>query len=566
SVPMRGSFNYGEYRNRNYIGTVGGDYEGDGGFTARLALNYARTDNSSYLPLIQASTGSGLASPSLTYDRSDPRFPVVTLYRTIAGTLPGTFARGAVTPAFDQKSLSAASAIYIAARQKTVSDSYTAKLDVEQEMGTVKLMAGALLADRKIDGNNFSFANVAAVGALGGLVGQPFDVNSYVTSRPWETQFPLGFTLNYVDNRAMRRDIATLIPKLVDAGRYNPANDVPVTDLYSQDERTLAAYVMAVADMGALTLTGGLRLENYKLDNSGTARIGAVNTPLTVKRSTTDLFPSLNARLSLSDDLVFRLGGQRGVSRPAYGAIRVGSSINDTASPGTITGGNPGLDAEYTWGLDASLEWYLPGSGILSVAGFHRWVDNVFYQNTQAVGSNVFDSAGVDRSGYRLTSTFNGRNGKLYGVEFNYQQQFAFLPEPFDGFGFQGNLTLLGGSFDTQVVNGAQRRGIPFQGMSDTIANASVFFEKYGISARVSYQYRSDWLDALGGFGSGESRKGYDNLDVSLRYKVNEAMTLFADASNLTDAVYVAYEGTKDKPTEVEQIGERYMFGLRFNF
>jgi len=364
----------------------------------------------------------------------------------------------------------------------------------------------------------------------------------------------------------MRRDIDKLVPLLTAAGRFDPANDVPVTDLYSQTERTYAAYVMATADLGAVNLTGGVRLEHYTLANAGTARIGTVSTPLTVRQSQTDLFPSLNARFDLGENLVARLGGQRGVSRPAYGAIRVGSSINDTASPGTISGGNPGLEPEYTWGLDASLEWYLPGNGILSVAGFHRWVDNVFYQNTQAVGSDVFDTAGIDRSAYQLTSTFNGRNGKLYGVEFNYQQQFAFLPAPFDGLGFQGNLTLLDGSFDTQVVNGAQRKGIPFQGMSDTIANASLYYEKHGISARISYQWRSDWLDGLGGFGSGESRKAYDNLDVSLRYKVNEALTLFADASNLTDAIYVAYEGTKDKPTEVEQIGERYMFGIRFNF
>lgn len=35
---------------------------------------------------------------------------------------------------------------------------------------------------------------------------------------------------------------------------------------------------------------------------------------------------------------------------------------------------------------------------------------------------------------------------------------------------------------------------------------------------------------------------------------------------NLTDEKYIAYEGTYDKPTEVEQIGARYMFGVRFNF
>lgn len=566
AVPMRGSFNYGEYRNKNYIGTIGGDLETDDGLRVALKLNYARTDNQTYLPLVQASTASGLGSPSLTYDRSDPRFPIVTLYNTIAGPASGTFARGTALAGFNQRNLAAAGAIMIAAQQKTVSDSYTAKLDIEKKWGNVTVSAGALFADRTIAGNNFSFSNVAALGALGGLVGQSFDVNSYVTDKPWDTQFPLGFTLNYIDNRAMRRDIDSLVEKLTSAGRFNPANNMPVTDLYDQSEKTYAAYVMATAELGSITLTGGVRLEHYTLANAGTARIGTVNTPLAAGRSYTDLFPSLNARIGLTDDLVFRIGGQRGVSRPAYGAIRIGSSINDTASPGTIGGGNPGLEPEYTWGVDSSLEWYLPGRGILAVAGFYRSVDNVFYQNTQAVGSDVFNSGGTDRSGYLLTSTFNGTNGKLYGVEFNYQQQFSFLPSPLDGFGFQGNLTLLGGQFDTQVVNGVQRKGIPFPGLSDTIANASLYYEKYGLSARVSYQWRGDWFDSLGGFGSGESRKGYENLDVSVRYKINDNFTVFADASNLTDAIYVAYEDSMEKPTEVEQIGSRYMFGVRFNF
>ncbi|PLK26708.1 TonB-dependent receptor [Novosphingobium sp. TH158] len=566
SVPVRGSFNYGEYRNRNYIGTIGGDLETDSGLKVSAKLNYARTDNQTYLPLVQASTGSGLGSPSLTYDRSDPRFPVVTLYNTIAGPTAGTFARGTAATGFNQRSLSAAGAIMIAAQQQTVSDSYTVKLDIEKQLGNLTLSAGGLFADRTIAGNNFSFSNVAALGALGSVVNQPFDVNAYVTDKPWNTQFPLGFALNYIDNRGMRRDIDSLVAKLVAAGRFDPEGNIPLTDRYSQTEKTYAGYVMASADLGKASITGGVRVEHYVLGNRGTARIGAVNTPLADQRSYTDLFPSLNARIELADDLVFRIGGQRGVSRPAYGAIRIGSSINDTASPGTVGGGNPALAPEYTWGLDSSLEWYLPGNGILAVSGFHRWVNNVFYQNTQAVGSNVFNSGGVDRSSYLLTSTFNGTNGRLYGVEMNFQQRFTFLPSPLDGFGFQGNLTLLGGKFDTQLVNGSQRKGIPFPGLSDTIANASLYFEKYGLSARVSYQWRGDWFDSLGGFGSGESRRGYDNLDVSLRYKVTDNFTVFADASNLTNAMYVAYEDSMDKPTEVEQIGARYMFGVRFNF
>ncbi|MFD1958142.1 TonB-dependent receptor domain-containing protein [Novosphingobium panipatense] len=188
---------------------------------------------------------------------------------------------------------------------------------------------------------------------------------------------------------------------------------------------------------------------------------------------------------------MLRLAGQRGVSRPAYGAIRVGASINDTDSPGTIAGGNPALKPEYTWGADASIEYYLPGNGMIAIAGFYRSVDNVLYQAQNPVGSDFYNFGGVDRSGYLLTGTYNGDKGKLYGVEFNVLKQFDFLPGALGGFGVQGNLTLLDGNFDTPTEN-----NIAFQGMSDTIANASLFYEKYGLSARVSYQWRSDWLDS----------------------------------------------------------------------
>ncbi len=542
-VPLRGTFNFGEYRNRNYLGTVGGDYETDDGLTASFKFNYARTENSSYLPLVQAST-SGANNLSLSYDNSNPNFPIV----SVAGT-------------FNQATLAAGSAIMIAARQKTVSDTYTVKLDVAKTIGDLTLSAGGLYSDRDIGGNNFSTANIAAVGALGALVGQPFDINSYVTDRPWDTGFPLGVTLNYVDNVAMRRDIDSLLGRLQAAGRYNPALDIPAADRYQQQEQILAAYAMARVETGPLTAVGGVRVERYLMNNSGTVVAGGVGTPLALKSSKTDFFPSLNLKYAVGDRVALRLAGQRSVSRPAYGAIRVGASIDDTASPGRITGGNPALRPEYTWGLDASVEYYLPGNGMISVAGFHRWVEDVLYQSQAVVGSDFYDFGGVDRSAYLLSGTYNGRSGKLYGVEFNLLKQFDFLPGALGGFGFQGNVTLLDGDFDTPT-----EKNIAFQGMSKRIANASLFFEKHGISARVSYQWRSSWLDTLGGFGSGEFRKGYENLDVSLRYALNENLTLFADLANLTDETYIAYQGTPATPTEVEQIGARYLFGVRFAF
>ncbi|RYE69320.1 MAG: TonB-dependent receptor, partial [Oxalobacteraceae bacterium] len=476
-------------------------------------LNYTRTKNTTYLPLVQAST-SGLNSPSLTYDNSDPRFPIVTLYETISNG-SGGYLRGDAIDNFDQGILSAGGTYMIDARQKTVADAYTAKFDVGKEFGNgFAVKTGAYYVDRKIKGNNFSTANLAYLGAMGGTVGQPFDVNSYVTDTPWDTQFPLGVQLNYIDNQKMRADIDSLLVKLEAAGLFDPSKSVLVTDLYDQKEQLLAGYLMGTAELGALTIVGGVRVENYKLANSGTAVIDSVSTPLSVDQEYTDFFPSLNIRYEATDDLILRLAGQRGVSRPAYGAIRVGASVNDTAE--SITGGNPGLKPEYTLGVDAGVEYYLPGNGILAVTGFYRAVDNVFYQSQSPVVMDVFDTPDRDRSAYLLSSTFNADSGKLYGVEFNFQNQFSFLPSPFDGLGFQGNVTLLDGDFDIPAVgSNAAQEGVAFQGMSKTIANASLFYEKYGFSGRVSYQWRSDWLDTLGGMGSGEYRKGYNNLDVS---------------------------------------------------
>lgn len=544
-VSMRGSFNFGEYRNRNYIGTLGGDYDDLDGFNASFKLNYARTENTTNLPLIMSSASS---APDMTYDLSDPNFPIFTVE----------------SGAFSQTILSTTSAIMLPLQQETVSDSYTLKGDVSKEAGDLTFSAGMLFSDRDIQGNTLSQSTYVPL-AYGMAIGQPFDINSYITDRPWDTGFPSGLDLNYADNEAMANDAMALLDGLSAAGLFNPAAIIDPTTLYGQKERTLAGYGMAKYADGPLTVVGGLRVEKYAMENTGqlaaTVNGGTVYTPQTYDYDKTDFFPSLNVKFEASDDLILRVAGQRGVSRPAYGAIRVGASINDTSNPGSISGGNPALKPEYTWGADASVEYYLPGNGLLSVAGFYRWVDNVFYSSAEFVTSDFYDSDGFDRTGYLLGGTYNGESGTLYGVEFNALKQFDFLPGFLDGLGFQGNVTLLDGDFDTPTET-----GLAFQGMSDTIANASLFYEKYGLSARVSYQWRSDWADTLGGLGAGENRKGYENLDVSLRYALTDAFTLYADLANLTDEKYIAYADTVTHPTEVEQIGARYMFGVRFSF
>lgn len=562
-VPVRSSAQFGQYRTRNFINTLGGDHEFGEGWQASWRANYTRTENSTLLPIVMQNMTSETQRPSMTYDLSDPNFPTVRLYSTMPGATAGSFVRGDALATLDQSAFGLNLALPY--EGPTESDSWTLKADVAREMDDWSVKAGVQYDDRKIAGAVMGGSIIYLSPLLGAIGADDLPAGDYVTGRDWASGMPLGIKLKYLDNRGLNRDLNAALDKLQAAGLFDPDNNIPATNFYDIGEQLLSGYAMAKRDLGIGQATFGLRVEHMKQSIDGSVDVDGAIEPLGVSNSYTDFFPSINAKFDLNDDVVLRGSFQRGISRPSFGAIRTGASINDTAIPGTISGGNPNLEPEYTWGADASLEYYLPGGGVLSLSAFHRWVDNVLYESMTIVGDDTYDRNGIDRSGYEFTSQFNGNKGKLYGAELSYLQQWSFLPSPLDGFGFQGNVALIDGSFDTP-----DRKGAPFPGTSQTIVNASLFYEKYGLSARVSYQWRDDWADTLGGLGLGaggdQYRRAYSNLDVSLRYAINGNLTLFADLTNLTNEKYIGYQGDRSHPTEVEQVGRRYMGGVRFSF
>lgn len=558
SVPVDGAFNDAQYRNSNLILSTGVDLEfDDWGMSAQLG--YTRTENSTDLPLTLTTT-SGANNVSLTYERNDPNFPVITgLFATDFDTDPVTGdlinpRRGAAISQFDQTSFNGFTFI-LPIVTETVSDVFSARLDIYKEWDTFTLRFGGLFQQRDISGNIFNDAGIVPLSVIGQ------NVNDYVTNAPWDTNFPLGVSFTYTDNERLNIEQEQA---LANAGIIL-ADLNPPQDFFNQEETIFAPYVMGEFELGDLQIIAGARAEYYKARNSGTSDIAGVLTPLAVEDDYFDIFPSINLRYNVSDNFAVRLAGMRGTARPAYAAVRIGSSINDVGE--VIEAGNPALRPEYTWGVDASLEYYLPSNGIISVAAFHRWVDDPLFTGAQQVGSDAFDSNGIDRSNYLLSADFNGIKGSVSGIEFNVQHQFDFLPGFLGGFGVQGNLTLLDGEFDALDATNTVVTS-PFPGLSDTIVNASIFYEKYGFSARVAYQWRSDYIDTVGGLGigDGEFRGAYENLDVTLRYKITDNFTVYADLANLTNETYTAFDGTSDFPVEVEQIGSRYLFGIRFDF
>ncbi len=214
--------------------------------------------------------------------------------------------------------------------------------------------------------------------------------------------------------------------------------------------------------------------------------------------------------------------------------------------------------------------YYMPSRGFLSLGLYYKKLDDILFDvELPRFGSDVLNGDGIDRSGYQFSTIGNGGSGHIKGLEVAFSQPLEAvasslgLPDWMGGFGVQANLTLNDAKATTP-----EGRKTDLPGASNLVYNASLYYEKYGLSTRISWQYRSDWLDSI----SSDLVVG-DNywdrvgrLDFSLRYAVNKTAEIYFDANNLLDAPGIRYAGDRFRTTEHETFGPRYLVGVRLDF
>jgi TonB-dependent receptor len=561
------SFEYGRYYDDTFANTIGGDHS-VGGFDVNWRLNYTHTDAGMNLPLIQQQFVAATSRLSLAYTGATSGIPDLSIYRSIPGA---SFTRGAALG--DLPQTGSALDLLIPITTETNTDSWTGQVDVarawESFGADASFKAGVKYDTRKADGATFSGVPGATpllsaadprIPTLSSQTGVAWSVDPHIERFQWDSDFQRSWGVRTVENIGLRAKLDELLAVAQAKGIYDPSKITQPQDRFDVSEDILAGYVQNKWKWERLEILAGLRVEHVELESSGYAAAGGVLTPVTATQEYTDVFPSLHINYEVTDNIQARLAFISGIARPSFGELRTSVAIDDVAE--TVSGGNPDLKPEKAWGVDAAIEWYLPGAGVASVSAFYRSVDNVLYDATAIVQDDRYDVPGRNRTGYTYSTTLNGSDGNLSGIELAYMQQWRFLPAPLDGFGFQGNLTFLDGDFKTP--DGRTSR---FPGMSDMLGNASLFYENYGWSVRLSYQWRDDWLDEPSpDAGSDTFWSATEQVDLSVRYQVRDGLTLYFDANNLTDEIGKRYQGSPSRPIETEGVGRRYMAGLRFNF
>jgi len=309
----------------------------------------------------------------------------------------------------------------------------------------------------------------------------------------------------------------------------------------------------------------GIRAEQLKRDLSAYAYDNAtgVNSPLNLNTKGNVYLPNFSSIFHLTDALQARLVWAKTVSYPDFGSLNPSLSFTPPQinTEGFGNSGNAHLTPIKSNNTDATLEWYFSKVGSLTAGVFYRSINGYIQQ------FNTRES--VD--GYEITVTQpeSAGSGHLEGLETAYQQSYSFLPGLWSGLGTEVNYTYITGStLGPQSAGGPIVSG-PLQNVSKNNYNVVLFYEKYGIAARLAYGYRGQYI---AGFATPNVAGIYvidkpaNKLDLSIGYDVTEYLTAVFQATNLTGSNNLSYWGRTDIPQNVEFIDKTFGLGLRFKF
>ncbi|MDP5054121.1 MAG: TonB-dependent receptor [Congregibacter sp.] len=510
---------FGTYENSTSTSTLGTDLAA-GAWDVQLRVNYTETEFAVRLPIPQ-SFGGGVGS----FDVTDLEDPIVTLPQ-----------------ALDDVFIGATFGIDVANQLDIQATKF--KLDAQRDsdlFGDSTLAFGLQYDQRESQG----FAVGFGFGPFPGNI----DINSFSTDERWYSNTTNSINGTYYNNKGLR----SAWEAEGGVGDFAVPEDLRV----QIDEDIIAAYAMATTRFGWGDIVYGLRIESTDYISAGNVE----GERLVVDDDFINVLPSVHVNVDLTDDLKLRTSLSSGVNRPTYNEWRAAASLN--VSDREVSGGNPFLEAEETFGGDVALEWYFADASILSAGVFYRYVDNVIYvERTEIDGGDYLP--GAEGQVWQFDGAVNGDDGYLAGLELNFIGMATdLLPGALSGFGVSANLTVLDSEFTG--VNG-ETFGLP--GTSDLIYNASLFYENYGFSARINYQYRDQWISPIEDPSEfwGEQERVDLTLLYTLPFDLGGATTsLYFNANNLTDETDVRFAGN-GTINQSESYGAHYLLGLRVNY
>ncbi|MFK7845405.1 MAG: TonB-dependent receptor [Rhodothermales bacterium] len=352
---------------------------------------------------------------------------------------------------------------------------------------------------------------------------------------------------------------------------------------YEAGETVQAGYLMAEINLGPkVMLLPGVRYERTntdyssfeldgEFDDDGFFR-GQINR-ITGGRDYDEILPMVHLRYKVTPQFDIRLAYTKSLARPNYFNLVPWERI--VIFNNTIERGNPDLKHTVATNYDVYASLYTNRFGLLTVGGFYKKLDNIDYLSVTRLQGGEF-------GGFELTQPVNAEGeSTVYGVEFDVQTNFRWLPAPFDGLLLNANYTyIFSETFFPFFEIGPRSPDPPFAptlidtvragrmpGQSDGLFNISLGYEKGGFSGRVSILYQGISLETIGTRSELDGfQDDYVRWDAAINQRISTGFTAFFNLNNFTNRAERAFLGARSFATNEEYFGWTVDLGVRYKF
>ncbi|HEX8555584.1 MAG TPA: TonB-dependent receptor, partial [Sphingomonas sp.] len=441
---------------------------------------------------------------------------------------------------------------------------------------------------------------------------KPLNTRDFVPGAP--TSLPQAFL-------AFTPEFANDTLNAVDTNRAASFN---LGSTYTATETIKGAFIQSDFQFDVLgrrvRLNAGVRMvdTDTDIDNNKLAA-GGTFTPDSSQSSYTEFLPSATIAVDLTDKLVARGAIGRTFTRAAIQSIAASISLPAGGAGNLLlSAGNPDLKPEFATSLDGSLEWYFATGGILSFAYYKKTITGRASTVTETIPFNALGIPGSiftaniqaqvaadPTTAVEIRTPVNLDRYTLNGLEVAYQQQFKFLPAPFDGFGALASFTRVNTQGLRRLYPGRQNTLPPrppaggplslddtlpsrntllpnvfvdLNDVPDTTYQLGAYYEKAGFATRVTYNRKSEVatinqgsLQDIG-FQRVANARGY--LDAVISYRFTKAFEVRIDATNITNTktfdffrnVNGLYGDEQSRVTGANQNGRVITAGIRGSF
>lgn len=359
-------------------------------------------------------------------------------------------------------------------------------------------------------------------------------------------------------------------------------------------EKLTTLYVRAALDhtlSAEVTLRGNVGLQVIHTQQSSSADYwnGTLNggaggaAPISGGTSYNDVLPSANLVFDLPRQQVIRVGLSRENERPRMDQMADSFQYSLSQSTGvpSAVGGNPNLAPWRADAADISYEKYFASKAYLSTALFYKKLSTYIYQTAEnydftklngTVPPGYLASGLTAQSQGLFTQYVNGQGGRVDGVELTASLPGEFVSHYLSGFGVMASAAETDSSISIPgVVAGISSKGVPLPGLSKTVWQLTLYYEKHGFSARIATRYRSDYVGEIQGFGDARALQyvRHEQLtDFQAGYdfgsgRVN-GLSLIFQVNNMTNTPYIDYSGSQNRVLDYQTYGRVYFLGAKY--